>query len=141
METTQEKIQYFSRTLDSHIITFSSDSEKNSNTTSIDTLTKLKTALNNYTMTIQELIDLENGEHKDKRRLSLSCATVISHQADEDIVDYIESNWEKDGKPCLDIYPETEVISLIQGILKVTKDMELVIRKYKWASNKISDNQ
>lgn len=139
MGTTREKIDNFSKTLDTYIINFSSDFKIiSNNTTSIQTLTKLKTALDNYTMILKELITLESSERKDKKRLSLSCATVISQQADDTIVEYIETYWEKDGgKPySYDVGDdsETEVISLIGEVLKVTNDMELVIRKYKWAS-------
>lgn len=139
MKTTREKIDHFSLILDSYIINFSNNSKTTINTPSIDTLSKLKIALNNYTMIIKELIALlENGERKDKKYLSLSCAEVISQQTDDDIIEYIESNWEDDGKPYLDDdnnSSETEEVnSLIKDLLEVTKDMEVVIRKYKWVS-------
>lgn len=139
MKTTREKIDHFSFILDSYIINFCNNSKTTINTPSIDTLSKLKIALNNYTMIIKELIALlENGERKDKKYLSLSCAEVISQQTDDDILEYIESNWEDDGKPYLDDdnnSSETEEVnSLIKDLLEVTKDMEVVIRKYKWVS-------
>lgn len=42
----------------------------------------------------------------------------------------IELHQEKNQKSCLNIYPETEVISLIQDIFK-TKNMKLVRYNYK----------
>lgn len=141
MTTTRETIDYFSHTLDSYIIASSNNPKTKSNTATIDTLIKLKIALNNYTKTIKELISLENGEPKDKRHLGLSCATVISQQVDNDIVKYIETNWEKDGKPSSSVVnnSENEVCSLMEDVLETTKDLEVVIRKYKWASGQISD--
>ena len=142
MATTREKIDIFSHTLESYIINFSKDPETKSDTvTIIEILTKLKIALFNYTKTINELTTLENGEGKDKRRLSLSCASVISQVVDDDIVGYITSYWGKDGKPTSVINDEGEVSILTDDILKLTKDIEVIVRKYMWACNKISDAQ
>ncbi len=136
MSTIREIIDHFSHTLDSYIIASSNNSKTKSNTVTIDTLIKLKIALNNYTKTIKELISLENDEPKDKRHLGLSCATVISQQVDNDIVKYIETNWERDGKPSFLVVKnsENEVCSLIEDVLETTKDLEVIIHKYKWAS-------
>lgn len=132
MRTTREIINHFNHTLDFYIITFPIDPETKSNTTTLDTLTKLKIALNYYTNTINELITLENSERKDMRRLSLSCATVISQQIDDNIVEYITTYWEKGGKLSSSVIDsKMEVTSLMKDILEVTKDMEVVLRKYK----------
>lgn len=131
METTREKIDNFCHSLDSYIINISNNSETtDSNTTiSIEVLRKLEIALSNYNTILKELITLENGAHNDKKRLSLSCATVITKQADDDIAQYIKTNWEKDGKPCFDSTSEQEINSLMQGLFKIIRDMELAIRK------------
>lgn len=142
MATTREKIDIFSHTLESYIINFSNDPKTESDTvTVIDVLTKFKFALFNYIKTINELTTLENDEGKDKRRLSLSCASVISQVVDDNIVGYITSYWSKDGKPTSVINDEKEVSILTDEILKLTKDIEVIVRKYKWACNKISDAQ
>lgn len=141
MKNIRERIDHFSNILASYIINFSNYPETNSSITSLETLKKLKIALDYYTITIKELLTLENGEHKDKKCLSLSCATVISQQLDQEIIRYIAICWNKDGKPCSDVNIELDVISWIEDIVKVTKDMERVIRTYKWASNNISNTQ
>lgn len=141
MKTIREKIDYFSNILNSYITTYSNNPETKSNIPSIETLIKLKTALDHYTVTIKELIAIEDGERKDKRCLSLSCATVISRQVDSDIIGYIGICWQKDGNPCSHVDTGIDVISWIEDIMKVTKDMEKVLRKYKWATNNISDAQ
>lgn len=141
MKNIRERIDDFSNILNSYIITFTNNLETNSGITSFEILIKLKIALDHYTITIKELLTLENGEPKDKKCLSLSCATVISQQLDQEIVEYIAICWDKDGKPCSDVNIEIDVVSWIEDIVKVTKDMERVIRKYKCASNNISDTQ
>lgn len=136
MTTTKETINHFSHTLDSYIIASSNNPKTKSNTIITDILIKLKIALNNYTKTIKELISLENGEPKDKRHLGLLCAIVISQQVDNDIIKYIETNWEKDDKHSSSVVnnSDNEVCSLIEDVLETTKDLEVVIYKYKWAS-------
>lgn len=141
MTTRREIIDIFSHTLESYLIDFSNDPETKSDIVTIDPLTKLKIALFNYTKTINEFVTLEKGEHEDTRRLSLSRASVMSQQVDDDIVEYIAIYWGKDGRPTSVINNKKEVSSLTEEILELIKDMEVVVRKYKWACNKISDAQ
>lgn len=141
MATTRERIDNFSHTLDAYLIDFSNDPETEPDTVTIDVLTKLKIALFNYTKTTNKLTTLENSEGKDTRRLSLSCASVISQLVDDDIIEYIATCWGKDGRPTSVINHKMKVSSLTDEILKLTKDMEVVVRKYKWARSKISDTQ
>lgn len=139
MEITKDKIFNYSKTLDTYIINFSIDFKIiSNNTSSIETFIKLKITLDNYIIILKELVMFENAEKIDKKRLSLSCAICISQQVNNTIVDYFETEWENDlSKPnSYDIgnYSETNVISLIAEISKITKNIKIVIQKYNWAN-------
>ncbi|WP_375449280.1 hypothetical protein [uncultured Nostoc sp.] len=136
METEEEvrirkEVLELARTLKSHIVAISKTA-KEEDTLILD---HLQLAILGHTDITFELLPLENGESDATKRLSLSCALVVSQKIDIMIVDFITACCDDSGKPITILNDQTKVASLTNEIVESTLEIKEVIELYKKANN------
>lgn len=136
METEEEvsrrkEVIELARTLKSHIVAISKTA-KEEDTLILD---HLKLAILGHTDITFELLPLEKGESDATKRLSLSCALVVSQKIDIMIVDFITACCDDSGQPITILNDQTKIASLTNEIVESTLEIKEIIELYKKANN------